>query len=85
VNDQLQLIILALFGLLILLLIQLRELMRQVSRTASEWRRMLRSLRAASGVKPLDRKTGAPSDPGKALRSAPDADKGSEEGSQSEF
>jgi hypothetical protein len=40
VADNIQLLILVIFAMLILLLTQLRELMRQITRTAEEWHRM---------------------------------------------
>lgn len=43
--DHIELIIVIAFGILILFLAELRELMRQISRTAEEWHRMTAALR----------------------------------------
>jgi hypothetical protein len=47
VTDEIALFILALFGLLMLVLSQFREIMRQIARTADEWRHMIEALRNA--------------------------------------
>lgn len=43
--DHFVLFLLALFGLIFLFLAQLRELFRQLSRTADDWRRMVETWR----------------------------------------
>lgn len=43
--DSIQLLILIIFAMLILLLAQSRELMRQIARTAEEWHRMRDAMR----------------------------------------
>jgi Sec-independent protein translocase protein TatA len=45
VTDHIAWIILGVFALLFLLLAQLRELLRQVGRTAEEWHRMLEAFK----------------------------------------
>jgi Sec-independent protein translocase protein TatA len=45
VADSIQLLILIIFATLILLPTQLRELMRQIARTAEEWHRMRAAMR----------------------------------------
>jgi len=47
VQDKIELLMLALFGLITLVLAQTREVIRQIARTAEEWRRMRRALRSA--------------------------------------
>ena len=46
--DHIQLVILVVFALLILILAQSRELMRQIARTAEEWHRMRAALKGRS-------------------------------------
>lgn len=45
VADNIELLILVTFAVLVLLLTQSRELMRQIARTAEEWHRMIDALR----------------------------------------